>query len=213
MRSFLMATSASAKLLQGRFAADRPFAASGTGRILRTAAATSRCRPCGIDAAFRVCAVRKTSSVGPTRVGGKPGTKRHLVTDARGTPLGVRLTGANRHDSPEMAPTLDAIPPLGTGRRGRPRRRHDKLHADKAYDAKARRQECRRRGIVPRIARKGIESSQKLGRHRWVVERTHVWFNRFRRLPIRYERRADIFEAFTSLAASLITLNQIGRFC
>ena len=106
-----------------------------------------------------------------------------------------------------MAPTLDAIAPLSTGRRGRPRRRPDKLHADKAYDAKARRQECRARGIVPRIARKGIESSEKLGRHRWVVERTHAWFNRFRRLPICYERRVDINEAFTSLAASLITLN------
>lgn len=105
-----------------------------------------------------------------------------------------------------LAPTLDAIPLLRSGRRGRPRRRPDKLHADKAYDARARRQECRARGIVPRIARGGIESSEKLGRHRWVVERTHAWFNRFRRLPVRYERRADIYEAFTSLAASLITL-------
>ncbi|GJE71707.1 hypothetical protein CHKEEEPN_3254 [Methylorubrum podarium] len=68
------------------------------------------------------------------------------------------------------------------------------------------------RGIVPRIARKGIETSQKLGRRRWVVEHTHAWFNRFRRLPIRSERRADIDEAFTSLAASLITLNPITRF-
>jgi transposase len=144
---------------------------------------------------------------------GKPGTKRHLVTDARGTPLGLCLSGANRHDSVMMAQTLDAIPPLRNGRRGRPRRRPDKLHADKAYDARARRQECRARGIVPRIARRGVESSARLGRHRWVVERTHAWFNRFRRLPIRYERRADIYEAFTSLAASLITLNQIKRFC
>ncbi|TFZ61113.1 IS5 family transposase [Methylorubrum sp. Q1] len=144
---------------------------------------------------------------------GKPGTKRHLVTDARGTPLGLLLTGANRHDSPQMAPTLDAIPPLGTGRRGRPRHRPDKLHADKAYDGRIRRQECRARGIVPRIARKGVESREKLGRHRWVVERTHAWFNRFRRLPVRYERRHHIYEAFTTLAASLITLNQIRRFC
>ncbi len=45
------------------------------------------------------------------------------------------------------------------------------------------------------------------------MERTNARFNRFRRLPIRYERRADIYDAFTSLAASLITLNQIGRFC
>ena len=144
---------------------------------------------------------------------GKAGTKRHVVTDARGTPLGVLLTGANRHDSPLMAATLDAIPPLRSGRRGRPRRRPGKLYADKAYDAKARRQECRARGIVPRIARRGIESSERLGRHRWVVERTHAWFDRFRRLSIRYEQRADIYEAFTCLAASLITLNQIKWFC
>nr|WP_244435319.1 IS5 family transposase [Methylobacterium sp. B34] len=131
----------------------------------------------------------------------------------RGTPLGFRLSGANRHDSVMMAPTLDAIPPVRNGRRGRPRHRPDKLHADKAYDAQPRRHECRARGIVPRIARRGIDSSERLGRHRWVVERTHAWFNRFRRLPVRYERRADIYEAFTSLAASLITLNQIRRFC
>ena len=112
-----------------------------------------------------------------------------------------------------LAPTLDAIPPLRSGRRRRPRCRPDKLHADKAYDAEPRRQECRARGIVPRIARKGSESSEKLGRHRWVVERTHAWFNRFRRLPVRYERRSDIDEAFTSLAANRITLNQIKRFC
>ena len=125
----------------------------------------------------------------------------------------VRLTGANRNDSPQMAPTLDAIPPLSTGRRGRPRRRPDKPPVDKAYGAKTWRQECRARGIVPRVTRKGIESNKKCGRHRWVVERTHAGFNRFRRLPIRDERRADIDEAFTSLAASLINLNQIRRSC
>ncbi|TXN41390.1 IS5 family transposase [Methylobacterium sp. WL93] len=161
-----------------------------------------------------VPAKKRGSATGPNPTDrGKPGTKRHLVVDARGTPLGLTFTGANRHDSVMMAPTLDAIPPVGSGRRGRPRRRPHKLHADKAYDARARRQECRARGIVPRIARRGIDSSEKLGRHRWVVERTHAWFNRFRRLPVRYERRADIYKAFTNLAASLITLNQIRRFC
>ena len=153
----------------------------------------------------RVCTGEKGgSATGPNPTDrGKPGTKRHLVVDARGTPLGLTFTGANRHDSVMMAPTLDAIPPVRNGRRGRPRRRPHKLHADKAYDACARRQECRARGIVPRIARRGIDSSEKLGRHRWVVERTHAWFSRFRRLPVRYERRADIYEAFTSLAAAL----------
>lgn len=112
-----------------------------------------------------------------------------------------------------MAATLDATPPLRSGRRGRLRRRPDKLHAEKAYDVRSRRHECRARGIVLRIARRGVESSEKLGRHRWVVERTHAWFNRFRSLTIRYERRADIFEAFICLAVSLIILNQIKRFC
>lgn len=65
---------------------------------------------------------------------------------------------------------LDAVPPL-KGPRGRPRRRPDKLHADKAYDHKRCRRECRERNIIPRIARRGIEDSKRLGRHRWVVLR------------------------------------------
>ena len=101
---------------------------------------------------------------------GKSGTKRHLVVDARGTPLGVVLTGANRHDSTQLVAALDAIPPVRSGGRGRSRRRPDKLHAGKAYDHHCCHRECRARGITPRIARRGIESSQRLGRHRWVVE-------------------------------------------
>ena len=102
---------------------------------------------------------------------------------------------------------------MRSGRPGRPRRRPGKLHADKAYDHRRCRRECRARGIMPRIARRGIESSQRLGRHRWVVERTLAWLTRFRRLAIRYERRADIHLAFTTLACALVTLNQCRRFC
>ncbi|MBA3825916.1 MAG: transposase [Ktedonobacterales bacterium] len=61
-----------------------------------------------------------------------------------------------------------------------------------------------RRGICPRFARRGVESSERLGRHRWVVERTFAWLNRFRRLVVRYERRADLHLAFTLLGCSLI---------
>ena len=49
----------------------------------------------------------------------------------------------------------------------------------------------------------GSHSSERLGRHRWVIERTLAWFSRFRRLTVRYKRRANIFEAFHHLAASL----------
>ena len=107
-----------------------------------------------------------------------------------------------------LAEMVDAIRPIRQAV-GRPRKRPAKLHADKGYDYERCRKVLRKRRIGDRIARKGIETSQKLGRHRWVVERTIAWFSRFRRLTIRYDRRADIHEAFTTLAAALITL----RFC
>ncbi len=77
-----------------------------------------------------------------------------------------------------MEATLDAMEPIQRPR-GRPRRRPQKLHADKAYNAAKVRQGLRRRGIPPRIARRGVESSERLGRYRWGVERTHAWLNRF----------------------------------
>ncbi|WP_267361755.1 MULTISPECIES: IS5 family transposase [unclassified Methylobacterium] len=159
-------------------------------------------------------AKKRGSATGPNPTDrGKPGTKRHLVVDANGTPLGLTLTGANCHDSRMLAATLDAVPGVRTGRRGRPRRRPDKLHADKGYDHRRCRGECRARSITPRIARRGIESSQHLGRYRWIVERTLAWLARFRRLTIRYERRADLHLAFTTLACALICRTQAKRFC
>lgn len=64
-----------------------------------------------------------------------------------------------------------------------------------------------------RIARRGVESSEKLGRHRWVVERTLAWLSKYRRLRVRYERRADLHEAFVVLGCALITWNAVQRFC
>jgi transposase len=143
---------------------------------------------------------------------GRLGTKRHLITDRNGLPLAFVLTGANTNDSVPFEELLDSIPPID-GQRGRARHRPDKLHADKAYDHRRCRQACRRRGIAPRISRRGVETSQKLGRYRWVIERTFAWINRFRRLVTRYERRSDIHRAFTALACSLICLNTLqARF-
>src|SRR5215207_1652548 len=85
-----------------------------------------------------------------------------------------------------------------------------KVHADKAYDDKKCAQALRKRGIKRRIARKGVESSEKLGRHRWIVERTLAWLAKYRRLTIRYERRDDIHEAFLYLGCSLICLNHLS---
>lgn len=96
---------------------------------------------------------------------GRPGTRRHLITDRGGIPLAFVLTGANTHDSMPFEELLDSVPPVG-GKMGQPWHRPDKLHADKAYDHHRCRQACRRRGIVPRIARRGAEISQTLGQHR-----------------------------------------------
>jgi transposase len=137
---------------------------------------------------------------------GKAGTKRHLVTDRTGIPLAALLTGANRHDSAVFEELIDAVPPIKRPS-GQRRKRPAKLHADKAYDIPRCRRFLRRRGIRIRIARKGIDSSTHLGRHRWVVERTLAWLNRYRRLTVRYERRADIHQAFLTLGCALICCN------
>ena len=68
-------------------------------------------------------------------------------------------------------------------------------------------------GAHPLIARRGIESSEKLGRHRWMVERALWWINRFRRPKVRYERRDDIHQAFLDLGSALICWCYVQRFC
>ena len=74
-------------------------------------------------------------------------------------------------------------------------------------------EECRRRGIKARFARRGIERRDRLGRHRWKVERTHAWFGGFRRLVTRYERRDDIHLGLNLLAMCVITHRQWNRLC
>lgn len=149
--------------------------------------------------------------VGPNPVDrGKAGTKHHVITDRQGLPLAVCLSGANRHDSMLFEPLIDAVPAIRTPSRRR-RTRPAKLHADKAYDIPRCRRALTRRRIKIRIARKGIESRERLGRHRWVVERTIAWLHRYRRLSVRYERRADIHQAFLTLGCALICFKQLEK--
>ncbi len=131
------------------------------------------------------------------------------MVDRQGIPLAVTQSAANAHDSTLLEATVDAIRPTKRPS-GQRRKRPAKLHADKGYDYKRCRDALRRRHIVPRIARRGIERSDRLGRHRWVVERTLAWLNRFRRLTIRDERRADLHQAFLSLGCALICWNHLS---
>ena len=128
-------------------------------------------------------------------------------------PLAVKQTAANVSDMRCLKMMLEAVEPIA-GPKGRPRKRPKKLHADKGYDSAHNRKVCRQRGIQPRIARRGIESSEKLGRHRWKVERTFAWLHQYRRLLIRWERRADIHQGFLELACCLITFRFVcATFC
>ena len=135
------------------------------------------------------------------------------MVDARGIPLAELITAANVAETRTLERLLDAIPPV-RGKKGHPRRRPDKLHADKGYRSRRNQRILWARGIKSRIARPKQESSKRLGRHRWVVERTFAWLNQMRRLIIRYERRDDIHEALLRLGCSLICFNFLQHtFC
>jgi transposase len=137
---------------------------------------------------------------------GKKGTKRHVVTEKNGIPLAEMISAANVNETTLLEELIDRIPPI-PGQVGRPRKRPKKLHADKAYRSRKNQRVLWRRRIKSRIARPGIESSKKLGRFRWVVERTLAWENQMRRLIIRYERRDDIYEGLHQLGCCLICFN------
>jgi transposase len=144
---------------------------------------------------------------------GKRGSKFHFMVDRQGVPLAVQLTAANVHDAKLLEPLVDAVQPIRRpmGEPGRPRKRPAKLHADKGYDFGSTRRALRQRGITPRIARRGIESSQRLGQHRWVVERTQAWVVAFRKLGVRYDRQAATVWAFLHLACALIGLRFLAH--
>lgn len=138
----------------------------------------------------------------------KPGSKHHVATDAAGAPLNAVLTGANRHDVTQLLPLLDGVPSVA-GKPGRPRRRPEAAYADRAYDSESHREELRRRGIEPHLARRNTEHGSGLGVFRWVSERTLSWLHGFRKLRIRFDRRDDIHEALLALAESLICFRML----
>ncbi|WP_435847772.1 IS5 family transposase [Streptomyces fumanus] len=140
---------------------------------------------------------------------GKKGSKIHLITERTGLPLSIGISAANTHDSQGLELVRGILPSVRS-RRGPRRRRPAKLHEDKGYDYDHLGKWLRLRNIVPRLARRGIESSQELGRHRWTVERTVAWLSGCRRLHSRYQREAEHFLAFAGIAATLICFRRLG---
>ena len=118
------------------------------------------------------------------------------------------VTAANVNDTTMFAAVVDDVPAVRTPS-GRRRTRPIKLHADKGYDSRANRAYLRRRGIRPRIARRGVESSTRLGRHRWRVERSLSWLSCFRRLQVRWDRGSGRWFAFVLVACAVVCFNRL----
>jgi transposase len=134
-----------------------------------------------------------------------------VLTDGAGVPIGVAVAGANVHDQKLVQETLRSIPV----RRPSPtRRKRQHLCADKGYDARAVRNAARRRRYVVHIPRKGEDASRPTRRRgrarRWVVERTHSWTNRARRLLIRWEKKAANYLGFLHLQFAVTTMRAAG---
>jgi len=132
------------------------------------------------------------------------------LTDQRGAPLAVKITAANRHDMTAAFPTLDAV----VTPRPAIRPYHlQHLCLDKGYDYPEIDEGVRARGYLPHIRRKGeqkLEAGER--RHparRWVVERTNSWHNRFRKLAVRFEKKAENYSALVHIACCLIVYRLI----
>jgi transposase len=130
-----------------------------------------------------------------------------VLTDARGVPIGVAVDGANVHDQKLVDETLASVPV----RRPRPKpRRRQHLCADKGYDAETVRRAAKRRRYIAHIPKKSEPASTARRRgakaRRWVVERTHSWINRARRLLIRWEKKVANYLGFLHLQFALTAL-------
>ncbi len=143
---------------------------------------------------------------------GKKGTKRSLLTDGKGIPLSVIVDGANRHDKMLVKETLDAIVIQ------RPSHRIQNICMDKGYDFPDVRELVIEYGYTAHIKSRGEENilikmqMPVFRARRWVVERTHSWLNRFRRLLIRWEKKIENYIAMLHLACAWITFRAAGLF-
>jgi transposase len=140
---------------------------------------------------------------------GKAGSKHHLAVEAHGTPLAAILTGANANDVTQLLPLIDAIPPVA-GKPGAPKRRPGCVLADRGYDHDRYRMALACRDIPTRIARRGTPHGSGLGVWRYVVEQTLALLHQFRRLRTRFDKRADIHEAFLALGCGLICWRRLN---
>jgi transposase len=145
---------------------------------------------------------------------GKSGVKRSLLSEGSGVPIGLAVAGANRHDMKLVRATLESIvverpEPSEAAPQG--------MCQDKGYDYQEVRDILQEFGFTAHIRSRGEEAkelAQQAGKkaRRWVVERTHSWMNRFRRILIRWDKKPENYIAFLHFACALIAFRAAGLF-
>ena len=149
-------------------------------------------------------------AVGPNPTDrGKNGTKRHLLVDEHGIPLSIVVTGANRHDVSQLENVLDNIVIA------RPDNVDQNLCADKGYAGEPADKIIRDHDLTPHVIQRGEEAKAikdipGYKARRWIVEVVHSWYNRFRKLLIRYEKYKRTYEALLHLASAIICWRKLG---
>jgi putative transposase len=144
----------------------------------------------------------------------KLGTKRSLQTDGMGVPIGLAIAGANRNDFKMVKSTMESVPV----RRPSSRRIHQHLCLDKGYDYVDVYDLTSVRGYESHIAQRvnsPVERKRTPGRRkprRWVVERTHSWMNRYRRLLVRWEKKGVNYLGFVHFVCGIIAFRAAGVY-
>lgn len=145
---------------------------------------------------------------------GKKGTKRSLLTEGNGIPIGLAVDGANRHDMKMVNGTYESI----SIKKPEPTKKNPQnLLLDKGYDYPAIYELVRKWGYTAHIKARGVEIEEKKNipgfrARRWVVERTHSWMNRFRRILIRWEKKVENYVAMLHLVCAWITFKAAELF-
>lgn len=137
-----------------------------------------------------------------------------MLVEGKGVPLAVAIAGANTHDMKLAGPTLERM----AVERPEPTKKHPQnMCLDKGYDFPEVDELVEEWGYTAHIARRGVDQSKReripgYRARRWVVERTHSWMNRFRRLLIRWEKKKKNYLAMIHFACAWITYQQTGIF-
>lgn len=137
-----------------------------------------------------------------------------VLVDGAGIPLGMLLAPANLAECHLAEATLEKVAVRRAGP-GRPRKKPDRIIADRAYDSRKLWERMKNKGIdfiAPHLRNRKnrYQDGRKLRRYRrrWIVERTFAWLFNFRRLVSRFDRKIENFRAFLHLACALIALRR-----